>query len=110
MVVSIKQLWAPQAVGTALATVYTVPASTTGELVNVIFTNTTTTAKKVRLHVIPSAGAAGTGNALVYDFSLDIPGLPYKFPLGLIMPAGSFVQLVADAAGVTSTGNGLEVV
>lgn len=104
-----KQLF-QVAVGTALSTAYTTAAAPAyAELLFLTLVNTTAAAIKVRLHLVPAAGAAETGNALIYDWALDVQGLPYNVPFKHVLPAGSTIQIQAAAVGVTATGTGLEV-
>ncbi|MBX6770889.1 MAG: hypothetical protein IRY83_04135 [Chloroflexi bacterium] len=104
-----KQLF-QAALTTTLTTLYTAPASPGyAELLSVVFVNTTASPITVSIYVVPPSGSAGTSNAIAYNWSLDVQGLPYVIKPALVVPAGATIQASASAAGVTATASGLEV-
>ncbi len=56
------------AITAGVTTLYTVPGATTTVLKSFDICNTSSTNKLVRVFLVPSAGAAGTDNAILYDF------------------------------------------
>jgi hypothetical protein len=97
------------AITVGVTTLYTVPASTRTLLKEFSIANTTAAAINVRLFLVPSAGAAGTGNAFLYD--VPVPNnnaLQYD---GIqVMNAGDTIQIQAASAGLTITASGAEAV
>jgi hypothetical protein len=92
---------------TADATVtdlYTAPAGVRAVAVAVDFCNSTGggAGRTCRLFVVPSAGAAGPGNAILYDEVIAWPGsLHYTGPL--VLEPGDKLQMQSDGAGLTGT-------
>ena len=97
------------AITVGVTTFYTVPASTRTLLKEFSIANTTAAAINVRVFLVPSAGAAGTGNAFLYD--VPVPNnnaLQYD---GIqVMNAGDTIQIQAAAVGLTITASGAEAV
>ncbi len=58
------------AIDTSASTIYTTPASTTTIVKSIDICNTTATATTIRVHLVPSGGSIGTGNAFLYDYSM----------------------------------------
>ena len=69
--------------------------------------NTTGAAINVRVFLVPSAGAAGTGNAFLYDVSVPANNtLQYN---GIeVLNAGDTIQIQAASAGLTIIASGAE--
>ena len=105
-----KQL-AQQAIGTTVTTAYTAPnvANAYAFIESIVLCNTTTSRKLVRIYLVPNGGSAATGNAIAYDFVLDIPGMPYVINPKAIIGQNATIQTSADATGVTMTVSGIEV-
>lgn len=99
-----KRLAGPTAVGTAAATVYTVPAATTAILRNVHVANTTAGALTFNLSIGADAAATRfySGFSVPANGSLDWSGF---IPLA----ATEVLQALASAAGLTLTVSGVEV-
>ncbi len=97
------------AITVGVTTLYTVPASTRTLLKEFSIANTTAAAINVRVFLVPSAGAAGTANAFLYD--VPVPNnnaLQYD---GIqVMDAGDTIQIQAASAGLTITASGAEAV
>ena len=109
-VATVTQLIAPTTLSATLTTtLYTVPASTRTLLKEFSIANTTGAAINVRVFLVPSAGAAGTGNAFLYDVSVPANNaLQYN---GVqVMNAGETIQVQAASAGLTITASGAEAV
>lgn len=105
---TVKQL-AQAATTTSATTIYTAPAATKALIESIVMVNTTTTTKKVRIHFVPSGGAVGTGNAIVYDMPLDLSGVPYVLHLKQVIETGGTIRVLSDVVGVTITVSGIEV-
>ena len=97
------------AITTGVTTLYTVPASTRTLLKEFSIANTTGAAINVRVFLVPSAGAAGTGNAFLYDVAVPANNaLQYN---GVqVMNAGETIQVQAASAGLTITASGAQAV
>jgi len=97
------------AVTTGVTTLYTTPASTRALLKEFNVANTTGSAINVRVFIVPSAGAAGTGNAFLYDVPVPANNaLQYN---GLqVLNAGDTIQIQAASAGLTITASGAEAI
>ena len=97
------------AITVGVTTLYTVPASTRTLLKEFSIANTTAAAINVRVFLVPSAGAAGTANAFLYDIAVPLNNtLQYD---GIqVMNAGDTIQIQAASAGLTITASGAEAV
>jgi hypothetical protein len=97
------------AITVGVTTLYTVPASTRTLLKEFSIANTTAAAINVRVFLVPSAGAAGTANAFLYDIAVPLNNtLQYD---GIqVMNAGDTIQIQAAAGGLTITASGAEAV
>ena len=97
------------AITVGVTTLYTVPASTRTLLKEFSIANTTAAAINVRVFLVPSAGAAGTANAFLYDVAVpNNNALQYD---GIqVMNAGDTIQIQAASAGLTITASGAEAV
>jgi hypothetical protein len=97
------------AITVGVTTLYTVPATTRTLLKELSIANTTAASINVRVFLVPSAGAAGTANAFLYD--VPVPNnnaLQYD---GIqVMNAGDTIQIQAAAVGLTITASGAEAV
>jgi hypothetical protein len=105
-----KQFYQGQ-VPTTLTTVYTAPASPGyAEILSIVAVNTSSsTGLTVSIHVVPPAGTAGVGNAIAYNWNIDVLGLPFTVKPAVVVPAGGTIQVVASGIGITLTISGLEV-
>lgn len=97
------------AIGLGVTTLYTVPVSTRTLLKEFSIANTTGAPINVRVFLVPAAGAAGTGNAFLYDVAVPANNaLQYN---GVqVMNAGETIQVQASAAGLTITASGAEAI
>ena len=77
---------------TAVTTAYTVPAATQAIVSTISVTNVTATAYDISIFVVPSAGTAGVGNALVYTASLGANTLQ-AFTLGITLGAADNISV-----------------
>lgn len=108
MATVLKQL-GQAAIGTTFSTIYTVPASTTTIIKELAICNTTSSAITVNVCAVPSGGTAGTGNALIYGYSISA-NLPAFFGgMNTVLPTGVTLQVSASATGLTITASGVEV-
>lgn len=92
-----KQLCAGTQLGTSVATLYTVPASTVGILKHITVSNANASARTLYVYIIPNGGSAGDDNALIN--TLSIPGNAVMTWDGFIPmeTAGDFIQAKASA-------------
>lgn len=99
MTISYSQFMAPTVLGTAAATLFTVPATPASTLLRggrMRLVNTTAGAVTATLYAVPLAGAAAAGNAFVSGKSIAANDyLDVDVPL---MGPGAFVQGLAGAA------------
>lgn len=95
---------------TADATLYTVPASTSVIVKQIILTNTTATNATVSVSLVPSGGTAGVGNRIVEQITVPAFGVTI-LDINQIIPTGAFLAAKASAATtVTLTASGVTVV
>jgi hypothetical protein len=97
------------AITTGVTTLYTVPASTRAIVKNLDIVNTSAGALTYRVFLVPSAGTAGTANALFYDFPID-PKENIQWTGTQILNAGDTIQIQASGTGITITASGAEAV
>lgn len=103
------KLWQGQP-STAAATEYTVPASTTAIIKNIVLCNTTATAATVTLYMVTSGGTPGVANAIVYSYNVN-PNDTIVIDGSFVMGAGDFLAAVqATASAITVTVSGVQVV
>jgi hypothetical protein len=106
--ITLVQLVAPQQLGTADASVYTAPTSTSAKIGRAVFTNTTASAVTVTAG-ITSGGALGASTTLIPAMTLA-PGQAYVSPelAGAVLPAGSQIHAYSNtASAVTFTASGI---
>jgi len=101
------------ALTTSYATLYTVPTNPTTPtrtyLKQIDVCNTTGSAITFNLHIVPSSGSAGTGNALFY--TQNVPAnTTYSYAGVQVLPTSSFISAKASATGLTVTISGGEAV
>lgn len=77
---------------TAVAAAYTVPAATQAIISTISVTNVTGSASDINIYVVPSAGTAGVGNALVYAAELGANTLQ-AFTLGITLGAADNISV-----------------
>jgi hypothetical protein len=95
------------AITTSYATLYTVPASTRTYLKDFDIINTTGAIVYIYVSLVPSAGTAGTGNALMYNNALPAY-TTMQWTGSQILNAGTTIQVKASAVGCTITASGGE--
>lgn len=100
---------AADAITTADVAVYTTPALTRTMLKDINIANTTATAAKVNLHIVPASGAVGTGNALLYEVSIAANEV-YRWTGIQIMNPNEKLSVKASVAGLTLFVSGAEAV
>lgn len=90
-------------------TQYTVPASTITRITELWACNTDTVAHTLQVCIVPNAGTAGAGNAIVWNMNIN-PGS--ILPLGtnqIMNTPGQFISALASVTGViTLTISGIE--
>lgn len=97
------------AITTGVTTLYTVPVSTRSFVKNLDIVNTSAGALTYRIFLVPSAGTAGTGNALFYDFPINSKE-NIQWTGTQILNAGDTIQIQASGAGITITASGAEAI
>lgn len=97
------------AITTGVTTLYTVPASTRAIVKNLDIVNTSAGALTYRVFLVPSAGTAGTANALFYDFPIDTKE-NIQWTGTQILNVGDTIQIQASGTGITITASGAEAV
>ena len=97
------------AITIGVTTLYTVPASTRSFVKNLDIVNTSAGALTYRIFLVPSAGTAGTGNALFYDFPINSKE-NIQWTGTQILNAGDTIQIQASGAGITITASGAEAI
>lgn len=98
---------AQAAITAGTTTVYTVPASTRTMLKEIDICNTTAGALTVNVHLVPSAGTAGTGNALFYGTSINANST-LQWSGVQVMNAGDTIQVQGSGLGLTILASGGE--
>jgi hypothetical protein len=98
---------AQAAITAGTTTVYTVPASTRTMLKDIDICNTTGGALTVNVHLVPSAGAAGTGNALFYGAAIAA-NTTLQWSGVQVMNAGDTIQVQGSGLGLTIHASGGE--
>lgn len=91
---------AQAAIGTALSTLYTVPASSDLLVKDFDICNTTVTPITVTVYFVPSGGTAGAANSLMSGYSIPAQGL-VQWSGTQVLNAGDFIQVIASSAGCT---------
>jgi len=103
-----QRLITPVQLSGSAATVYTVPASTTTQINEIILTNDTTSAVTCTLYLVESGGSAGVTNLLLNAKNIPTDGSPLIYDFSqLFMNAGDTVQALGSAAnqvGIHITG------
>jgi hypothetical protein len=97
------------AITTSAVTLYATPASTRALIKEISVVNTTATAATFDVYLVPSAGTAGTSNALFYEQPLAAKETLQWNGLQ-ILNAGSTIQVKASITGLTVVASGGEAV
>lgn len=91
----------------ATTTFYTTPASTRTMVKEIDICNTTGGALTVNVHLVPSGGAAGTANALLYGVSVGA-NTTLQWSGVQILNAGDTIQAQGSGLGLTLLASGGE--
>lgn len=97
------------AIGTSTTTLYTVPPSKRAFVKNLDFVNTSAGSLTYRIFLVPSAGTAGTDNAIFYDFPIDSKE-NIQWTGTQILNEGDTIQVQSSGTGITVTASGAEAV
>ena len=104
---------AQAALTTSYVTLYTVPTNITTPtrtyMKQIDVCNTTGSAVTFNLHIVPTGGTAGTGNALFYVQNVAANST-YSYSGVQVLPTSSFLSAKASTAGLTITISGGEAV
>lgn len=105
-----KRLGQAQAATGSYGTIYTVPASTTAVIKEVVICNTTSGAVTLDLSFVPSGGTAGAANAIFSTLSVSANETKI-YSMSSVLAAAGTVQAKASAGtSLTLTVSGIEVV
>lgn len=104
-----KQLYQGQLTGTSETTAYTVGASTSAVILQIVVCNTTTSAAVFSMSIVPTGGSAGDTNRIFK--SIIIPASDVRiYDVYLQLDAGDFLSAIQTTSGaLTFTVNGCEV-
>lgn len=97
------------AITTSATTLYTTPASTRSLVKEIDVVNTTASSATFDVYLVPSAGTAGTANALFYQQPLNAKETLQWNGLQ-VMNVGDTIQVKASVTGLTITASGGEAV
>ena len=97
------------AITTGVTTLYTVPAATRAFVKDLDIVNTSAGALTYRVFLVPSAGTAGTSNALFYDFPISA-NENIQWTGTQILNTGDTIQIQASGTGITITASGAQAV
>lgn len=97
------------AITAGTTTVYTTPASTRTMVKEIDICNTTGGALTVNVHLVPSGGAAGTANALLYGTSINANST-LQWSGVQVLNAGDTIQVQGSGLGLTILASGGEAV
>lgn len=100
---------AQAAVTAGTTTIYTTPALTRTMVKDIDLCNTTAGALTVNVHLVPSGGAAGTGNALLYGTSIAA-NTTLQWTGVQVMNAGDTIQVQGSGLGITVSVSGGEAI
>jgi hypothetical protein len=104
-----KQLGQTAPTAATNTTNYTTPAATATILSSICICNTSSSVTdKVRVFIIPSAGAAGVTNAIIFDLSIPANN-PYFANIAVTMNTGGFIQVYSLNGTSTFTTSGAEI-
>lgn len=95
--------------GTSYATAYTVPASTSAIVKEILVCNPTTSLVTLTVSLVASGGTAGVTNNVVADTPVGA-GQTVVISLSSVMATGGFISLKASAAtSLTVTISGVQI-
>jgi hypothetical protein len=97
------------AVTGTIATLYTVPVGFRTFVKDLNICNTTSGAVTVNVHLVPKAGTAGTGNAILYGYSIAA-NATYRWTGVQIMNEEETIQIKGSTTGLTITASGAEAI
>lgn len=105
-----KQLAQNAQANTSETTVYTVPASTTTIVKQIIVCNTTGSAANYSLSIVPAAGSAGDTNRIIKTVSFAANSTTI-YDLTQVMATTAFISILqGTASAITVTISGVEKV
>jgi hypothetical protein len=96
-----KQLKAATPLTTSYVTMYTVPASTTTIIKEILLANTTAGAVTASVSVVPSAGTASTSNNILGGVNID-PNSTIVVELHTLLITGDFISAKASAGSAVN--------
>lgn len=91
------------------STIYTVPASTSTIVKNIVLTNTTGTDADLHLSVVPPAGSASTSNRILSSHTVPANGIN-TLDVSIVMPAGASLHATnVTSQAIVVTISGVEI-
>lgn len=103
-----KRLFQVQA-GTSETTQYTVPASTSTILKEIVIANTTGSAATIAVSLVASGGTAGASNRVIPTVSIAANTL-VSLTFNQVLATGGFISTIAGTAtALTLTASGVEI-
>lgn len=104
-----KQLCATSQLTTSATTYYTVPASTTAIIKQILLSNATSTDASATVHFVPSAGSASTSNKTFAEVVISA-NTTQVIDLSSVLPTGSTIRLLSGTASAINVHiSGVEV-
>lgn len=103
-VITPKRLVTPAQLTGSSTTLYTVPASTTTQVKQIVLVNDTTSAVTATLYIVPSGSSADDTTILIKAKSIPTDGTPYilAFDEGFLLNAADTIRgLASTTAQVT---------
>lgn len=96
--------------GTTATTLYTVPASTSAIVKNIIVCNTTASSATVTISFVPTGGTAGSTNRVFNTYTV-LPNGTATIDLSNVLNTGDFINALQGTSGaITLHISGVEVV
>ena len=92
-----KQLCASSQLGTTVSTYYTVPASTTAIIKQILLSNVTSTDATATIHFVPSAGSASASNKTFGEIVVTA-NTTQVIDLSSVLPTGATIQALAGTS------------
>jgi hypothetical protein len=92
-----------------IATLYTTPLNVRTFVKDLNICNTGATPVTVNVHLVPNGGTAGTGNAILYGYSIT-GNTTYRWTGVQIMNEFGTIQVKGSTTGLTITASGAEAI
>ena len=94
---------------TSGSTLYTVPASKSTIVKNIVLANTTGNESPISISVVPSGGSASPSNRILSNYAVPANGIA-TLDCSIVMPTGTFLVGTNSISGaITVTISGVEI-